>query len=126
MTSNLIDFNSFSCQNENTCSYYTIQEFLSNFSNGNNNDICGINSGNNNTDIHGSYNNNGNNIDIDKENENFSILHINSRSISKNFESLITLLHSLGNFTFSVIGISETWLNKIPLVFIIFVYTCFH
>ena len=129
MTSNLIDFNSFSCQNENTCSYYTIQEFLSNFSNGNNNDICGINSnsGNNNTEIHGTYNNNENDIDIDKENENFSILHINSRSISKNFESLITLLHSLSNFTFSVIGISETWLNKnSPDIFDICDYKMIH
>ena len=48
----------------------------------------------------------------DKQNEDFSILHINSRSISKNFDSLETLLHSLNKFSFCVIGISETWLNK--------------
>ena len=40
-----------------------------------------------------------------------SLLHLNARSLSKNFDSLQTLLCTL-NFPFSIIGISETWLNK--------------
>ena len=112
MTSNLVDFNSFSGQNENTCSYYTIQEFLSLFNKGN-------------SDI---YNRNtNNNMNNDTNDENFSILHINSRSICKNFDSLLTLIHSLKNFSFSVIGISETWLNKnSPDVFNICDYEMIH
>ena len=39
------------------------------------------------------------------------LLHINSRSISKNFDSVESLLQSLTNFSFSVIGLSETWLH---------------
>ena len=42
----------------------------------------------------------------------FSLLHINARSLSKNFESFELLLHSLHNFAFSVIGITETWLHS--------------
>ncbi|XP_072165199.1 uncharacterized protein [Diadema setosum] len=44
--------------------------------------------------------------------DNISLLHINSRSLNKNFEYLENLLHSLNNFEFSVIGISETWLHQ--------------
>ena len=44
--------------------------------------------------------------------DNFSLLHVNSRSINKNFDSVDTLLNSLNNFSFSVIGISETWLHS--------------
>ena len=63
----------------------------------------------------------------DTNDENFSILHINSRSICKNFDSLLTLIHSLKNFSFSVIGISETWLNKnSPDVFNICDYEMIH
>ena len=40
-----------------------------------------------------------------------SLLHLNARSLNKNFNSLQTLLCTL-NFPFSIIGISETWLNK--------------
>ena len=44
--------------------------------------------------------------------DNISLLHINSRSLNKNFEYFENLLHSLNNFPFSVIGISETWLHQ--------------
>ena len=72
------------------CQYYTIPELLSSFPK---NDIS----------------------NVTKEcfyNNDFKLLHINSRSISKNFDSLETLLQSLVNFPFSVIGISETWLHE--------------
>ena len=47
----------------------------------------------------------------------FSIIHLNARSLSKNFDNLETLLCTL-NFPFSIIGISETWLhNNSPPVF---------
>ena len=44
--------------------------------------------------------------------DNFSLLHINSRSLNRNFEYFENLLHSLNNFEFSIIGITETWLHK--------------
>nr|XP_054755525.1 uncharacterized protein LOC129261488 [Lytechinus pictus] len=40
--------------------------------------------------------------------ENFSVMHINSRSLFKNFEDLAVLLSCI-NHNFSVIGVSETW-----------------
>ena len=43
----------------------------------------------------------------------FSLLHVNSRSLKKNFESLETMLYTLDNFPFSIIGIAETWLHSI-------------
>ena len=42
--------------------------------------------------------------------ENLSLIHFNIRSIGRNFENLTTLLHSINN-TFSIIGVSETWLR---------------
>ena len=63
------------------CQYYTIPELLSSFPK---NDIS----------------------NVTKEcfyDNDFKLLHINSRSISKNFDSLETLLHSLVNFPLSVI-----------------------
>ena len=42
----------------------------------------------------------------------FSLLHVNSRSLNKNFESFETFLYTLDNFPFSVLGISETWLHS--------------
>lgn len=42
---------------------------------------------------------------------NFSILHINSRSLLNKIDDLILLLGSF-NFKFSIIAISETWLNS--------------
>ena len=44
--------------------------------------------------------------------ESFSLLHINSRSLNKNFEYLENTLNTLNSFQFSVIGISETWLHS--------------
>ena len=57
-------------------------------------------------------NNSGANQDIENKSDNLSFLHINSRSIPKNFDSIQTLLLSLKRFTFSIIGICETWLNE--------------
>ena len=44
----------------------------------------------------------------------FSILHLNIRSIKKNFENLKLFLKSI-NFTFSVISFSETWLDYLSI-----------
>ena len=41
----------------------------------------------------------------------FSLLHINARSLNKNFDSVELFLSSINNFSFSLIGITETWLN---------------
>ena len=43
---------------------------------------------------------------------NFSLLHLNSRSLLKNFDKFTQLLDS-SQHEFSAIGISETWLNDI-------------
>lgn len=40
----------------------------------------------------------------------FSVLHVNARSLLKNFENILLFIHSL-NYKFSVIAISETWLD---------------
>ena len=47
-----------------------------------------------------------------KDNNHFSLIHINARSLSKNFEEISNYL-SLLNHEFSVIGISETWLTNL-------------
>ena len=46
-----------------------------------------------------------------------SLLHLNSRSLNKNFDALQNLLQTINNFPFSVIGVTETWLysNSPPL-----------
>ena len=55
--------------------------------------------------------------------ENISLLHINLRSLNRNFEYFENLLYSI-KFNFSVIGISETWLhNNSPQLFNIPNYT---
>ena len=41
----------------------------------------------------------------------FSVLHLNIRSIKKNFENFKMFLNSI-NFTFSIICFSETWLDE--------------
>ena len=46
------------------------------------------------------------------DSDSFSLLHINARSLNKNFEYLQNLLSSLDNFQFSAIGVSETWLHS--------------
>ena len=43
---------------------------------------------------------------------NFSLLHINARSLAKNLHQLIVYLETL-NHTFHVIAVSETWVNNI-------------
>ena len=40
------------------------------------------------------------------------LLHVNARSLNKNFDSLELLLSSINHFPFSIIGITETWLNS--------------
>ena len=44
--------------------------------------------------------------------DNISLLHLNSRSLNRNFEHFENLLHSINNFKFSIIGITETWLHE--------------
>ena len=41
---------------------------------------------------------------------NFDILHVNARSLNKNYDELVSLLYYLKH-NFSVIGVSETWLK---------------
>ena len=48
----------------------------------------------------------------DDKGENISVLHINIRSINKNFENFKLFL-SDRNFSFSIICFSETWLNDL-------------
>ena len=71
--------------------YYTIQEFNS-LSNKNNNN-------------HSSLNN------INSVND-FGLIHINARSINKNFEKIDLLVNSLSTYKFPIIGITETWLHS--------------
>ena len=42
----------------------------------------------------------------------FSLLHLNIRSINKHFDELQTLLQNSKNKSFSVIGLTETWLSS--------------
>ena len=48
----------------------------------------------------------------DDKGENISVLHLNIRSINKNFENFKLFL-SDRNFSFSIICFSETWLNDL-------------
>ena len=41
---------------------------------------------------------------------NFSIIHLNARSLIRNFDQLNSFLRNI-NMPFSVIGVSETWLT---------------
>ena len=49
-------------------------------------------------------------ITKDKQKNYFSLLHLNKRSVSKNFDSFKHLLNSLGK-PIKIIGLTETWLN---------------
>ena len=50
--------------------------------------------------------------------QSLSLIHMNARSLNKNFDSIELLLTSLQNFPFSLIGVSETWLhNNSPPLF---------
>ena len=42
----------------------------------------------------------------------FSLLHINARSLNQNFDAIELFRTSVKEFPFSVIGITETWLNS--------------
>ncbi|KAJ8038637.1 hypothetical protein HOLleu_16116 [Holothuria leucospilota] len=42
----------------------------------------------------------------------FSILHINARSLPKNFDSVLSFIRSVNNYPFSIIAITETWLYE--------------
>ena len=56
----------------------------------------------------------------------FSILHVNARSLSKNFDALKELLF-ITKYRFSMICVTETWLNeKSPLLFDIDNYSLLH
>jgi hypothetical protein len=48
--------------------------------------------------------------EIKKINSNFSTMHLNIRSIKKNFTDLNTLLNNLDH-PFSILGLTETWLK---------------
>ena len=82
----------------NQSSYYTIEEFNTEFNSQrtgnqeNDNSLSSPRSG-----LNDKY---------------FSILHINARSLNKIFDSLELLLAQLHQFPFSIIGISETWLHS--------------
>ena len=47
----------------------------------------------------------------DSKGDEFSVLHLNTRSILNKFDNLKAYLNSL-EYEFSVIGLSETWLNQ--------------
>ena len=109
MDTNSRDFDFLNSQIEDSsCQYYTIQEMLSTFSIQDDNFDKSILTSKTSIKKNNVINEN------DKFNHSindFRIMHINSRSISKNFDSVESLLQSLTNFSFSVIGISETWLH---------------
>ena len=45
------------------------------------------------------------------QNDSFSLLHINARSLSKNIDDIHSLLTTI-NHKFTAIGVSETWCNS--------------
>ena len=49
---------------------------------------------------------------FNKHNAQFSLIHCNARSLNNNFESIEIMLSSLRSYPFSVIAITETWLNS--------------
>lgn len=54
------------------------------------------------------YSPNSDNIFAHAKNDSFSILHLNIRSMQKNFDSFKQFLHTL-NFRFKIICLTETW-----------------
>ena len=52
---------------------------------------------------------------LDNSSDQFSVLHLNIRSIKKNFENLKLFLNSI-NFTFSVKCLSETWWDDLATI----------
>lgn len=60
------------------------------------------------------------------ENNHFSILHVNARSLHKNFDTFQELLYAV-DYKFSIICVTETWLNdKLPNLFDIDGYVFVH
>lgn len=57
-----------------------------------------------------------NNFSCIFEENNLSILHLNSRSLTKNVDKLTTFVTSIGSYNFTFIAVTETWLldNSIP------------
>ena len=52
---------------------------------------------------------------LDNSSDQFLVLHLNIRSIKKNFENFRLFLNSI-NFTFSVICLSETWWDDLATI----------
>ena len=52
---------------------------------------------------------------LDNSSDQFSVLHLNIRSIKKNFENFELFLNSI-NFTFSVICLLETWWDDLATI----------
>ena len=52
---------------------------------------------------------------LDISSDQFSVLHLNIRSIKKSFENFKLFLNSV-NFTFSVICLSETWWDEFATI----------
>ena len=52
---------------------------------------------------------------LDNSSDQFSVLHLNIRSIKKNFENFKLFLNLI-NFTFSVICLSETWWDDLATI----------
>ena len=50
-----------------------------------------------------------------KNNDEFSLIHLNARSLHKNFDNISEFLSTLNN-NFSVIAISETWISGTPII----------
>ena len=59
-----------------------------------------------------SYDHNINNFNTMSKQDMFSIIHVNIKSLPKNFDNLVIFLKPL-NRNLSCIGISETWLSDI-------------
>ena len=57
----------------------------------------------------------------------FSLMHLNIRSLQKNFDTLSEFLNQINSYPFSIIGLTETWLHSAtPPIFEIDNYTLEH
>ena len=50
-------------------------------------------------------------LELRNESDLFSVIHLNARSIPKNFDNFLTFLENV-EIQFTAIGVSETWLNE--------------
>ena len=55
------------------------------------------------------------NLSLQNNSTHFSVIHMNARSLSKNFENISTFLSTLCH-RFSIIALSETWISNQPLI----------